>query len=318
MAEALLLAAVVAGAIVMPQILFGVKDEVLHRGMELSRLERADMELLEGDYEKSMHRRMGRFAEGLTEGERFYAASKNLDPTEELTNYLYSEKGLYQEFMFVLMNLELIYAVFWEWECKVSQWKQYTIYSDNYGEGISFLLWYIELQCGDDMVMKLLADGETGSIYGVKTEGAQSLTRQDSDMGGYRNAVYETLFYNDNICDELLCYLMICYEAQSWEKLYEEFFQEHIYSDSESAAYLEETDIRDLTGNAGHTRGGDFLSFQLPYEDAFLEFRIDIGGVNVNTEFDQKLGVSGVIMYPDVTAGIRQLYELIPEFARTD
>ena len=171
--------------------------------------------------------------------------------------------------------------------------------------------------------MKLLADGETGSVYGVKIEGSQPLTAQDSDMGGYRNPIYRNFFYDDNLCCELLCYLMICYEARSWEELYERLTgnpgEESVYYeenfDGGDTAYLDEEEMERLTGDAEYVRGDDSLSFQLPYENMFLEFRIEIGAVNIDQEYDQKMGFDYVIMYPDITAGIRQLYELIPEFA---
>lgn len=314
MAEALLLAAVVAVAILTPQILFRVKDQIMFKNTELGRMENTDMELIGGSYEKSMHLRMLRFAKGLAAGERFYAASKNLELTQELTNYLYSDKGLYQESMFALMNLELVQAYFWENGCTVNQWKQYVVYSDNYGEGICFLLWYIELQCAEDsMLAKLLVDGETGALYGIKVEGNHTVTAQESDMGGYRNVLYEELFYNDDMCRELLSYLMTCYEAQSWEELYKYISEERIYYDGT----VDNRKLEELIGNGAYERADDMLSIMLPYEDAFLEFRIGIGGVNVNLEYDAKWGYESVIMYPNLTAGIRQLYQMIPEFTRT-
>ncbi len=318
-AEALVLAAVVAGAILTPQLLFRIKDQLLYKSTELGRLEGADTEFLGSTYEKSMELRMRRFAEKLAKGERFYVAAKNLELTEDLNSYLYSEKGLYQQFLYSLMNLELLYSYFWEYDCRVSQWKQYVVYSDDYGEGISFLLWYIELEWGDDTVTKLLVDGETGSVYGVKTEGNNPLTAQDSDMGGYYWPLYRRLFHDDRFCSELLYYLMVCYESGAWEALYEKLvlepgsYEEINYGEGASI-YLHGQELKELAGNAAYAKGEDSISFQLPYGDAFLEFRLEIGAVNVYAEYDQKMGTDYVAMYPDVTAGIRQLYELIPDF----
>ncbi len=313
--EAALLAAVIISAILAPQMLFRIQDGLLYGRTELGRLESADVELLGSVYEKDMHLRMLGFAQRLEAGDRFYAAAKNLTENQELWDYLYSDKGMYQGLMTVLLNLELLYTFFWDYGCTVSQWKQYVVYSDNYAQGISFLLWYIELQSGNGAVLKLLADGETGTVYAVKTEGNQALTINDSDMGGYRDIVYREFFYDDDGCTEMLYYLMACYEAQGWEELYAAMTEETLYYDDGRFRYNDEALIRALAGNAAYTRSGDAILFQLPYEEAALEFCLKIGGINMDAAFDEKEGLDYVFMYPDMTAGIRQLYELIPEFS---
>lgn len=311
--EVFLLLAVVAAALLIPQGIFLVQDEILCRKTELSSQDAGDIEFLGSNYEQSLHQRMWDFAEGLAAGDNFYVTSRNLVHNEELQEYLYSEKGLYQEMMLVFSELDLLYTVFWDFEASVLQWKQYVIYSDDYAKGVNFILWYIELLSGSDTVMKLLADGETGIIYAVKTESADGLSLQDTDMGGLREPGYWKLFEEEELCEDLLAYFMICYEAQGWEEL--SAVREGAYYDGKEGSLETGIRMRELAQRGEYACKDKTIWFQLPYEEYFLDYMLEIGDMNIVD--DEKLALLGldlVLLYPDVTMGIREIYELIPEF----
>lgn len=302
------LAAVVAAALLIPQGIFMIQDEILYKRTEVSRRDSKETELLGSNYEQSMHKRMADFAEGLAEGDRFYVTARMLTHQEDLREYLYSVKGLYQDMIAVLAELDLLYTVFWDYEPSVSQWKKYVIYTDDYAKGVNFILWYIELLSANDTVMKLLADGETGMLYAVKTESSSGLALKDTDMGGMRNPVYWNLFEEDLFCEELLAYLIVSYEAQGWEEL--SFVREDAYYGDWEIREESLLKMRELVKDAGYAHKDRTFVFQLPYGEHFLDFVLEIGDVNIINNEKTDL----TLMYPDVTAGVRDIYELIPEF----
>lgn len=341
--ELLVIGGVVAIAFFTPQFLFYIQDRIQWGKTELSQREGMDVEALRSTYENSLYKRMNNYAEGLSAGDHFYIASKNLTVSQTLWDYLYSEKGFYQNIMDYLFYTNIIPFNFLDQDCEMEQWKQYVIYSDNYTEGVNFILWYIELLGIDGMRLKLLTDAEDGTLYALKLEGCQWLDY------GYETSAYESPLSESDML-ELWGICGIYYEAfesfTSDEELAEYIKKsvgemgEGIYLDGESEgdvtvnyrsqitdgeerefqlAYpVSEDAIIDYVMSRIQVRtedGENRIVFQLPYDSYSLEVLMKSRSRQAGLPDDME---GAYLMYPDTTIGIRQIYEMIPEFSENE
>jgi len=291
-----------------PQVIFQIQDRLLCDKTELGQRESMDVETLGIQYEKSLSQRMQNFAEGLAAGEKFYVTSESLSLEEELYNFLSSDLGLYQDVILILfdagwINSNFLYA---NPEVEVNQWKQYVIYSDDYAKGVNFILWYVELQNVQGTVLKLLVDAETGTFYALKTEnsgcGSSWIPFVYIDVVlpifQFFSSYYEVTYDTEPIYvqwkvnnNEMRGYISSPYVDSIWEI-------------TEETSILEENNIS-LEEN--------ILRIQLPYGKALLELCFYADKDHVL--YDEKNAMNFFYKYTDCTIGIRQIYEMIPEFA---
>lgn len=344
-AELLGLTAIVLAAFFIPQLLFRIQDGILYGRTELSRRESMDLEALSGTYEASLHKRMQNFAEGLAMGDNFYVNERNLTPDKELEDYLNSDSMfLPTEQMMSMVQLPMI---FWDYGYEVSRWTQYVIYSDNYAKGVNFILWYIELDFSGVVKLSLLKDAQTDTIYALKIQGCDWM-----DASPYSVMKYTGLLEQESLI-ELWLFCALRFEVISSETdLLEQFIQsggsqtgadgrtetgieltekeryaarkmaEHyieIVDNSESADIgagfyedeLTDDDYRAILDYIEDRIESDpenrLASLRLPYGNASLEAVVRIGELQTQ---DPKFSY----MYPDITFGVRQIYEMIPEF----
>ncbi len=344
-AELLGLTAIVMAAFFIPQLLFRIQDNILYGRTELSRRESMDLEALSGTYEASLYKRMLNFAEGLAMGDSFYVNARNLTPNEELEDYLNSDNLILLTEQ--IMSMVLFPMIFWDYGYEVSQWTQYVIYSDNYTKGVNFILWYIELTSMDGVKLGLLKDAQMDTIYAVKVHGCDWM-----DSSPYSVMKYTSLLEHESLI-ELWLFCALRFEVISSETdLLEQFTQSggsqtgadgrtetgiemieneryaakemveqyiEIIDDSESAdigvgSYEDELTADDYRAILDYIEDriesdpeNRLASLRLPYGNASLEAVVRIGELQT-----QNLELS--YMYPDITFGIRQIYEMIPEF----
>ncbi len=320
--ETIVIAVVVAAAISLPQIIFQVQDKLLCGGTTLGQRESMNVESLSTTYEISLGKRMQKFAEGLAENEKYYVTSQELTVDDTLTEYLYSEKGLYWNVIIRFVEDYLLPPHLWDgtgYGYFVSQWKQYVIYNDNYEEGVNFILWYIEMQDAEGAVLKLLADAEDNTVYGMKAEGSS----KEGSHFGYdylRNAIRD-----GEGAMEAWTYLAIYYGAMSDELTDTLSLAEKMGVDIKVASTENDTTVVEVSAidsQLTHFDEGDMeiqlrklfkykletkgrTCFFLPFGNAELDAVVDIEDQDFQKE----------ILFPNVTIGIRQIYELIPEFA---
>ena len=164
------LALLIAAAFFAPQILFQVQDAILCRDTVLTQQESLNVDTLSTTYEKSLEKRMQNFAEGLGEGDTFYTTSQSLALTSEVREYVYSDRGLFSNVVNEFAENGLLPWYIWEGDYTILRWKQYVIYSDDFAKGVNFILWYVEMQDPNGVIVKLLADAEDGTIYAIRTE----------------------------------------------------------------------------------------------------------------------------------------------------
>lgn len=316
-----------------PQVIFQVQDAILCKGNVLSQQENVNVESLSTTYEQSLGTRMTNYAEGLAGDDTFYVASQNLSDNDELSNYFYSDSCIHSDYVTGLVNANLLPMDLWEMEYSVSQWKQYVIYSDNFTKGVNFILWYIELQDSADRVIKLLADAEDGTIYAIRTEG-NVVPQEGKDRRMSRDYSYlDEAGLNDSAVVELWGFYALYYRAIDEDEI-KDFYalvnelgwegvtlvgigDAAVNEEEETVAKEREMVIKALGIDERwqpilekvkyHMEGDDGIVFSMPYGDFSLEAVMDVPVIE-DVPWD-------MYIYPNLTIGIRQIYEMIPEFA---
>ena len=333
------LALLIVAAFFAPQILFQVQDAILCKDTVLTQQESLNVEALSTTYEKSLRTRLQNYAEGRAGNRTFYTTSQDLTVTSEVREYIYSDRGLFSQQVSSFAELNMLPGYIWEQDYTILRWKQYVIYSDNFSEGVNFILWYVEMQDQNGYIVKVLSDAEDGTIYAIKTEG------KNSGPGGAESQAFEVdtivagnryideLFWNDHSATQvwgMLAYDYACLgegEIKDFYILVEEYGWTGGYMSSngyDERYVYDETDRKrkDAINSeilANYEAGKMFqekvryymedhnkIIFQLPYEEAWLDVMME---TSVN-------GESGPYYdYPEIRIGIRQIYEMIPEFA---
>lgn len=336
----------VVGAFLTPRIVFAVQDDLRCGKVELEELERMDITSFNTGYEQEVYQRLLRFAQGLAEGQQYYVAVKELEPTSEIMDYLISERGLYQEGIIFWLQQDHIPAEALDYN--LIQWKQYVIYGDDFSEGVNFLLWYIELGNPGTPVLKLLMDAETGSVYAVSMERKDNLAKNEtllkelndswqdifnagsSDLGFY---MWMNLSYLYSGWDqEDVWTIMDAYGVEYgniWIKVYETALnQQEIREEADSYDANREVGGLDdrislVLKEAGweFSEDGNRLDFFFPYfrdgmesESYDLRFRMELRDfVRLRSEW------SGTFICPrKLIFGFPEIYERIPDFAGSE
>lgn len=335
------LAVLVALAFYVPQLIFQVQDSILCGNTVLGERESMDVEALSTTYEKSLSKRMLNFAEGQANGDVFFVTAQNLTPNEELTDYLYSDAGLYQTMITSLVDYGLMMDNIWYDDCSITEWKRYVIYSDDYAKGVNFILWYIQLETSLGTRFKFLVDAEDGMVYAMKTENSEE-EQYVMDIDKYFARI--GFLRSDVALMEIWSVLVTRYEALQKEEAFEMLslmeaagwtgidgmvngvsisaqwgmenegpYSEETYMEEEHS--MEEKHSNEemyetiLNGLVGYQRESDErVSFRLPYGKTYLEMVMEA------MHWQDETGTL-TYSYPDLMVGVRQIYELIPEFS---
>ena len=189
----------------------------------------------------------------------------------------------------------------------VQQRKQYVIYSDDYAQGVNFIIWYLELVGPSGTGLEILMDAETSTIYGIKTERNGLLTQQETDKwmhyiwGGslgdhLLSAGLETI-------NHLWIYLAMEFEAVSMSEI-EAIYTFAEKNSTDSNIELQER-IRQLAIlSEGEWQDDNSLIFTLPYEEYFQTLKLQL------TQEDPW----PTYRYHDVFYGIESICRMTPEF----
>lgn len=344
--ELLALILLIMAAFFTPQIIFQIQDRILCGDTVLGQRESINVEALSATYEKSLTARMMNFAEGMADEEKFYLSSQELEITDEVRDYVKGDTAFFQDFIYMLMDAGMLYGEFWGYDITV--WKQYVIYSDNYARGVNFILWYIEMENEYGERVKLLADAEDGTLYAVKAEDNIRMWERDDMPYEY----YAIIYGGDYAAGELWIWFMVYYGGMNANSagllqnivsntgytlnhileaypFMEEIPQEELHYYFEKygidagsvgievdEAGNKELDLfqsSDITvgKNAGYLiRDMGDVSYLLPFGKGCLEVVMETG----NTDELEKLLYQNIYKAPDIIIGIREIYEMIPEF----
>lgn len=172
-AGALGLAALVACAFFLPRLIFSVGDNRLCSDIVLGEREDMDVTLLSAAYEPSLGVRLQNFADGLARGRDYYFSEQDMALTQELY-YILENDGdsrIFQQPCWALNSLGLMSRTFSLTSnyYTVHSWKQYVIYSDDFAEGVNFIVWYLEIVDNKGGTLNILMDAEDYTIYGLTT-----------------------------------------------------------------------------------------------------------------------------------------------------
>lgn len=322
----------ITAAFLIPQFIFRVQDDILCGNTELGQRMHLDVEAMRTDYEKELPIRLENFVNGLKAGDVFYVTSREMEINQEIQEYLYSDAGLYQGIIDNFIAIGLIDI--WGRDFTINQWKRYVIYSDNYAKGVNFILWYIELQDSEE-VLKLLVDGEDGTIYALKTEVGVHLGKGNYDYWAQmKSYLGEYMFF------ELWGYFAEYYDlmteevAETYYSWLEEIEKGRMETDTQTE--LSAVDIADtqtdgeefiveikegktesekeeLDVENGKEEGWNVEEWYAMEGENRLLLTIPCGESTLDVVWEMENPEYGYSM-PNVTMGIRDIYERIPEF----
>lgn len=187
-----------------PQIVFAMQDDIRCSAVVSMSPEAVDITSFNTGYETDLYKRLERFAKGLAEGREYYVTVQDMELTTEIADWMVSEQGFYQEgFQVLCWNLRLIPDEVFGYN--LISWKRCVIYGDDFAGGVNFILWYIELGNNDEPAVRLLVDGETGEIYGIRTNFDAYFNAYFPDEGGVAQAwdtladFYDIYIYNEEV-----------------------------------------------------------------------------------------------------------------------
>ncbi|MCM1063709.1 MAG: hypothetical protein NC420_04405 [Eubacterium sp.] len=324
----LTLTALVGMAFFSPGWFFGIQDSVRCSDTVLEERENVDVAVLSTNYESSFYQRMINFAENQDGSTHYYVASEELTDTAGLQDFLYSDNGLYNDRILALLEAGLITDRIFQ--CQVTAWKQYVIYSDDYAKGVNFILWYIELENPDESIgtYKLLLEANTGELYGLRADTGATIPEYSYSEHSLEEFLGVTA---EDILDEegwmILAYLYSGLTESNFFQYYD------LYHNAVGSIYGYTTDFAGMEiGDAAFSElrlklgvadeeeeqwldflrihptmlvwdGGNRLEYTFPYGEGRLIFRMQM---------------PESVYYPwkirNITVGFPAIYELIPEF----
>ena len=295
-----------------PQLIFSLRDSYLCRDIIHEEQEDTDVILMGAAYESSLEQRLKNFVEGKERGRNFYVSAQEMEVTEELYQQLRGTTGiLYQQITLrAMMEIGMVSYVFLgDNTFTVNCWKQYVIYSDEYTEGVNFIIWYLDLEAEDGKQLELLIDAEDATIYALCAERNIMLTMTQSlkwdvlDIMSILNL------------EELWYFLNYCYQSVSRE----EWNNEALYGSGDGQPHLDVDSDHDgivtfemlesawESGEALSLPDAKTIIMHLLFSTQTLDFSLRLlRSPSQNNSSDQ---------FPVLYMGFDSISELIPEFA---
>lgn len=333
----LALAILLIAAFAVPKLIFTIQDIVRGETMVLSAREKLDISAFGTSYERTLYKRMVSYADGIGEGRTYYVAAQDMEDTTELEAFLISSQtGMRQVGVQFLADLGFVPNFFNAWtniegELEVKKWKQYVIYGDDFAEGVNFILRYVELEWNAGVYrMKLLLDGESGAVYGIRWEADRSNTDYADFSIVQREGINEETMwsllymlalyvggYNEMLNEDDMVIMMELVYRYGWD-LAEQIAETYEITQAvEALGYNwpeEKTQyIRDLIrkGNWRIEEDGNRLALEIPYGENTLDFVIESerGAAEERWHIYKRY-----IYYRDILLGFPDIYRLIPEF----
>lgn len=198
----------IVSALWLPQIFFDVSDALRYGKVSLTEQEKPDVLTLTTGYEESLYSRLAGFAEGLADQRQYYVDEQPKEITEEIREFLFESEfrfntysvfgdvvmGLFSEALGFLPEELGIKMYAGNTELEMYRWKQYVIYSDDYAQGVNFILWCFGLKnaSGDDLT--ILMDAHDYTVYAVQLTGGGGL--QYSVIYNEQEIVRDSIYSN--------------------------------------------------------------------------------------------------------------------------
>jgi len=340
------LAALIGIAFFSPGWVFGLQDRRQCSDMALGERENVDVAVLSTNYESSFYQRMVNFAENQTSNTSYYVASEELTDYQQLREFLDSENGLYRESILTFLETGLITEQIFD--CEISAWKQYVIYSDDYTKGVNFILWYIELEHPSEAIgtYKLLLEANTGEFYGLQADTGGTLTdyaRLSEKSVGYQYSLTDYLsVVSVPVLDDMWYVLAPFYSGLSrsdfyrFRELYLQLTGEMYGAAAHETAAAGDSNLSpdELFEEVYTEEEEEKLREKLGADSLWIEFMQNVPTITVGDDGNRlectfpygegrlnfRLQMDGSVFYPwtlrDITAGFPAIYSLIPEFGQ--
>lgn len=295
-----------------PQLIFSLRDSYLCRDIVHEELEDADVTLLGAAYEPSLAQRLKNFVEGQERGRNFYVSVQEMEVTQELYQQLGGSASILyqQDILAVMMDIGMVSYIFLGTDTfAVNCWKQYVIYSDEYKEGVNFIIWYLDLQADNGRRLELLIDAEDSAIYALYAERNIVLTLNQAlkwDITELMRVVP---------LDELWYFLHYYYQSiprEDWNtaaSYRSKDGQLHIDmdSDNDGSVTMEMLESAWANGDAISLPDAQTIIMHLLFSRQNLDFSFRL--------FRSPSQNNSSNEYPEFYMGIDSISELIPEFA---
>lgn len=319
----LALSALILSSLYLPQAFFAVQDTLQYKGISLMEQEQMDILSLSMGYEASLYQRMANFAEGLVENRRYYVDEQEKEVTEEIWDFLRSEEGLNQNFLRGFMELIQPSKGYLKGISQILQWKQYLIYSDNYAQGVNFILWFFELEAPEGYRTFVLMDAQDYTVYAVKI---YDMSSSGPALISSTDGVSIPFWYNSAMTESNLGMWMALnvefdvLRAETAMAIYEIQNDLYKYNLKKGAAQSQQVNFMDTDGNSVEIwmwPGQNATPAKVNGEPVYGEYGdgtkyyLLLLGENQLTYTLRFLGDGSVF---SVTAGVQEIYELIPEF----
>lgn len=271
-----------ASAVFGPQLLFAVQDKHNQENIWLGERDSMDIAALNVGYTESLGERLKNYAKGLAGDKKYYANVTDYEVDAEcyeiMETVLNSSWGSFLDSFMVLDFYDSIYKGY-----DVQNWKRYTIYDEEFENGVAIMAWYFELYGVDERKIKVLVDTEDYTLYYLEMEVADKVY----DYYGYGAKVPKN-------SSELLEYFAYYYEIMAGEEniVGVDKIQETYNTSRQDSLF----DVYMVYLQPG------LYNIMLPYEGAWLHWELEA------TQSTQETPAR-------ISVGIREIGELIPEFS---
>lgn len=283
----------VVAALFLPQVIFEIQDKYRITNMEVKARERLDISQLNLSYEEQLGARMSNFLKA----NQPMVTGLDYEVTEGSEQARLLETIMYEEWFYLLsdynfcMGIDDYYSKIFSTRIAsgVQDCRKYIVYGNNYKPLL--MMWYFDIELTEIATrMQLVVDTETDTIYYMK----MSYGEQQSDKAGYvGEEAYQYLF---EVAPQFIYFYDSYYEADDKTDT-EYMLEEDDWTDDENINIFEQT-IWDKV-YFEMDEGQYSMKKPLPYGDADLTFLVR--------------GELGQGVCPDITIGIQEIGELIPE-----
>lgn len=194
----------IVSALWLPQVFFEASDALMYGEISLMEQEKPDVLTFTTGYEESLFRRLAGFAEGLAGQRQYYVDEQPKEVTDEIREFLYASNlrfysdGIYADVIMGMFTTETLGYTPDTFAKKTGlelyQWNQYVIYSDDYVQGVNFILWCFGLKnsLGDNLT--ILMDAHDYTVYAVQLTGGTERSALNADSIAIKNAMYREYF----------------------------------------------------------------------------------------------------------------------------
>ena len=299
-------------ALCLPQLVFQSEDRRICSETTLEKREDVDIALLSATNYPSLNTRMTVFAEGLADGKNYYVSSHEMDMAANEEVYQQFERDpsriISNSITWGMLSSKSLGSTFVE-GFRVEDWKQYVIYSDDYAQGVNFIIWYFELTAADGEKMEVLLDAQDYTLYGVRAG------HDTMNIGQWYDVTRSTSlydFFQSVFLDMNEFWFFLCYNYESVnDEQFDQYYDnvEKIYLDDSGRQIVQSQSVLSIYPEWNFS-DDNTLNMYMPYGDHRFNY------VMKTLPYISEAGETNV-SYPEVVFGFEDICRLIPPFSES-